>query len=207
VEHVNSLRDRAFKVLGNFDQVRFRTDTDGFVQAKTLGANSLDYNSYAPTPWDILPLALTRREVSTDDVFLDIGCGKGRVLCQAATHYPFKSVVGIDFSELMTGLSRENLGRVKRHIVARKHLVHHIDARDFPIPDEATVVYLFNPFVGRTFTELAQRLRQSYHRRPRALRIIYHDPVLLSELEKNKFKTVSIFGRGHHKKTALLVPR
>jgi hypothetical protein len=40
-----------------------------------------------PTPWHILPRALRKVGASDDDVFVEFGCGKGRVVHQAARRH------------------------------------------------------------------------------------------------------------------------
>jgi SAM-dependent methyltransferase len=48
-----------------------------------------------------------------DYTFVDLGCGKGRVVMMASL-YPFLAVRGIDLSEAMIGVARMNLRRWRR---------------------------------------------------------------------------------------------
>src|SRR5204863_1095801 len=51
---------------------------------------------HIPSPWGVLGRILRAREITDDDVFIDIGCGMGPVLVEAAARYPFRRVIGID---------------------------------------------------------------------------------------------------------------
>jgi hypothetical protein len=49
----------------------------------------------APSPWYILPRALRKVDAFDHDVFVDFGCGTGRVVHQAAKR-PLKRVIGVE---------------------------------------------------------------------------------------------------------------
>ena len=50
------------------------------------------------------------------DVFVDFGCGKGRVLFLAA-RYRFARIIGVELSERMAEQARRNLAREPRVVV------------------------------------------------------------------------------------------
>lgn len=56
-----------------------------------------DRSRYLPTAWHVLPRVLRYVGVSDSDVFVDFGCGKGRVVHQAAKR-PFRRVIGVEIS-------------------------------------------------------------------------------------------------------------
>jgi Histone methylation protein DOT1 len=53
-----------------------------------VGLDQPERMLYAPSSWLFLPRALRSLDVDSDDVFVDFGSGKGRVVFQAARH-PF----------------------------------------------------------------------------------------------------------------------
>src|SRR5579875_442833 len=118
----------------------------------------------------------TARELGADDVFLDVGAGKGRVLLQAL-RYPFKRVIGVELSPQLAAIALGNLARCSDPVMAGAHEVITADATRFPIPDEVTVIYMFNPLRGAAFRELLARIGESVERRPRPLRLIYNTPL------------------------------
>jgi hypothetical protein len=50
------------------------------------------------------------------------------------------------------------------------------DVLDWPIPDDLSVAYFYNPFVGEIFHTVVTRLIESFDRHPRRLRILYVNP-------------------------------
>jgi hypothetical protein len=52
------------------------------------------------------------------------------------------------------------------------------DARDFELPEEPLVLYLFNPLPEPALRQLIERLGKSLARSPRAVWIVYLNPVL-----------------------------
>jgi SAM-dependent methyltransferase len=134
-----------------------------------------DSFGYQPSPWTTLARLLPRADVSPSDVFVDFGCGKGRVLYLAA-RYAFRRVVGVELRADIADLARRNLARQRHRFVCRDVEVVTSDARSFPIPDDMTVAYLFNPFPDPVFCDVLGRIRASLERRPRRLRLVYRNP-------------------------------
>jgi SAM-dependent methyltransferase len=151
--------------------------TSGEVDLAELGLAAADRVSYKPTPWLALRRVLRRRSVSTDDVFLDLGSGMGRVVFQAARFYPFRRVIGVELAPRLHRYAAANIDRNRDVLRCPDVRLVRGDVLDFPIPDDVTVVYLYNPFTGRTFSAVVERLLASVDRRPRRLRILYVNPV------------------------------
>jgi SAM-dependent methyltransferase len=146
-----------------------------------LGLAHEERHSYAPAPWGLLGRLLPRDEVTSDDVFIDLGSGMGRLLLEAAERYPFKRVVGVElvphFTDAAESLLRRNAGRMR----ASAWEVVTADVADYRVPDDVTIVYLYNPVVGELFGAVLAELRRSFERRPRRIRILYITP---DELER-----------------------
>lgn len=151
-------------------------ETNRPVALKDLGLAHSDRVDYDPSPWLALRRILPRNEVGPDDVFADFGCGKGRVLVQAAG-YPFRRLIGIELSPELHAVAGANLDRSLPP--ARRADVELVnkDVLDYAIPDDITVAYFYNPFAGAIFANVIDRLAASVRSRPRALRIIYVNPV------------------------------
>src|SRR4051794_23925092 len=67
-----------------------------------------DRNLYVPSAWHVLPRALRYVGVSDRDTFADFGCGKGRIVQQAAKR-PFRRVIGVEISPALVEVARSNL--------------------------------------------------------------------------------------------------
>jgi SAM-dependent methyltransferase len=157
-------------------------DTGGFLEARTLRLASPDAHGFAPSPWFTLCRILPRSEVADEDVFLDIGAGKGRMVLSAALWYPFRRVIGIELSPDLAGSARRNLDRVAPRLRRRDVEIVEGDASVIPIADDVTIIYAYDPFEGQLFTQLIVQMLASLDRRPRRLRLIYRTPLRETEL-------------------------
>ena len=128
---------------------------------------------YEATPYLVLHDILRHLDLGPEDVFVDLGCGKGRVTCAAARSGSGK-VVGVEQDEGFLQVAQANLDALS-DTRADVHL-HHGLAQDFDF-DQTTVVFLFNPFGARTLEGVLQLLHESVERNPRPLRIVYVNPV------------------------------
>lgn len=143
--------------------------------------DSVDYEA---SGYATLEHALRGLKVSSSDTFLDLGCGMGRPLVVAARQ-PFRRVLGVELSPQLCETARRNLRRAPG--LHSSWDVVCCSAEQYPIPDDVTVVYLFNPFRGETLSRVIGQLEASLSRRPRELTILYvlpvrqHDP--LAELD------------------------
>jgi SAM-dependent methyltransferase len=147
---------------------------------------------YEPATWRELRRILRDDEVDPDDVFLDVGSGKGRILLQAA-RYPFRRIVGVEISPSLTEISRANLEAAQAGLRCRDTVVVTADAAEYRVPDDTTVVYMNNPLNGRAFEAFIARLLESLERRPRRLRLIYRTPTERRFLEgTGRFRLVRV---------------
>ena len=164
------LRDEADRLL----ERRHGVDTRGEVGLAELGVDGDEAHSYKPAAWLTLRRAL-RGEVGPDDVFVDFGAGKGRVLVLAA-RLPFKRVVGVELSPQLAAIARANVASQRGRLRCRDVSVVTGDVLDFEVPDDLTVAFFYNPFGGALFETVVARLLASVDRRPRPLRIVYSNP-------------------------------
>lgn len=151
-------------------------DRDGLDTAKVMNLQALNVSAegnrrcrYEPSGWRDLRRSLPLETVSDEDVFLDIGSGKGRVLLQAS-RYPFRRIVGLEISEELNRIARANL---KARGVDRFELITG-DIVEADLPDDVTVAYAYNPVRGELFGKLAEKLIASVDRAPRRVRFIYN---------------------------------
>ena len=100
-------------------------------------------------------------------VFVDFGSGKGRAL-MLASEFPFRRIVGVEFSPELTEIARRNLGsyRSERRRCEDVELVC-TDAVEYEIPDDPVVLYFYNPFDEPVLRRVLARIRASLEARPR----------------------------------------
>jgi SAM-dependent methyltransferase len=167
-------------------------DTTGGVDLADLGLDAPDRVSYRAGGWLDLLRVLRPGEVGPGDAFLDLGSGKGRMLLLAA-RYPFRRIIGVELSESLTAIARRNLARSRLRPRCRDIELVTGDALDFAIPDDITVVYLFNPFRDAIFDGVVRRLEESVDRRPRSVRVIYRNPIYNDRLLRSgRFRTMRV---------------
>ena len=147
---------------------------------------------YEPATWRELRRILREEEVDENDVFLDVGSGKGRILLQAG-RYRFGRIIGIELSPSLIEVSRANLAAADGRLRCRNVVVEHADAAEYHVPDDTTVVYMNNPLAGGAFEAFVSRLLESLERRPRRLRLIYRTPYERAFLEgTGRFRLVRV---------------
>ena len=99
----------------SFD-LKYGTDTMLWEKLDDLDVDSvnrqrgIDYHPTRSKPFRQLLVAL---DLPHDSVFVDFGCGKGRGLL-LALEYKFKRVVGIEFSQRLCDIARENVEKYKK---------------------------------------------------------------------------------------------
>jgi SAM-dependent methyltransferase len=152
----------------------FGLETSRMVGRDELGLVG-EQRHYEPAGWLTLRRVLRKGEVSEDDVFIDLGSGKGRVVLQAA-RYPFRRVIGVEISESLNEVARRNVERMPGLRCKQVDIVT-ADLAECEIPDDVTVAFIYNPVRGELFSAVVDKLLASYDRRPRDLRLIYRIPL------------------------------
>jgi len=127
---------------------------------------------------------LEHLQLTPADVFVDIGSGKGRVLCCAA-RYPVVRAVGVDLSEPFCEAARENARRLRGR--RAPIVVENAMAEDFDYSD-ATALFLFDPFGPTTLHSLLEGIGRRPHR---DLRIAYANPTYEAVFEVHKWLEVT----------------
>ena len=150
-------------------------ETSDRVSLTDLGLEHPDRHPYIPSAWWVLRWLLPTSAVRPDDVFVEFGCGKGRILIDAARRYRFARVIGVELSEELSGIARELIAK-ERRLRCPDVRVENVDATTFEIPDDMTHAYMFNPFMGETFRQVLQNVAESLDRRPRRFQLIYVNP-------------------------------
>ena len=161
----------------SFDR-RFATDTGGRVAPGELGITDAATRDqailYLPSParvtrWMLDHLGVDYRQFS----FVDLGCGKGRVLL-VASEYPFQAIVGVEISEQLTAIARDNLTRYRpRRRKCWAVRVENSDATSFDFPQTPLVVHFYHPFEPTLTAAVLARLEQSVVHAPRPIVIAY----------------------------------
>jgi SAM-dependent methyltransferase len=169
-----------------FDRTH-RVDTGGLIYADGLSTghehdiHSSGYYATAPSlfrgaieHWRAILEASPLR--LADYAFVDIGCGKGRVVL-LATEYAFREVTGIELNPQLVSMARRNLRRwMRRKRACRNVRILHGDALSHPLPDGPVVLFFFNSFEEEMVRMWLDRLVEAAATRSAPIDVIYLHP-------------------------------
>lgn len=130
---------------------------------------------YEPTPAPAIRAMLKAVPIQHEQfTFVDYGSGKGRVLLLAAD-YPYKKIIGVEFSRNLHEVAVRNLG-IWKSPSQRCFQVESVceDARQFVLPDGPIVLFFFTPFRSPVSDQVIANIRESLAARPRPIRIIHY---------------------------------
>ena len=161
----------------HFGDWRHGIQAAGFISRGELG-HDCECVDYDPISYRSFQFALSHAEIRAgEDVFLDFGCGMGRAVVMAARH-PFRKIIGVEKSTELCGIAEANIARIGQKLACREIQILNEDARTFAVPDEVTIIYMFNPFTGSILTAALEQIAASLARRPRRLTMLYILPAL-----------------------------
>ena len=112
-------------------------------------------------------------ELRPSDVFVDIGCGNGRVLCLAARRR-VRKCVGIEYRPALARQAVRNARSLRGRRCPIEIIAHDAADSDF---SEGTVFWMFNPFGEQTMRRVTERIIASQRSHPRRVRLIYVRPL------------------------------
>lgn len=171
VQRLRHAVSRAIFARGGADE------TSGRVDMATLGLEHPDRQAYVPSAWWVLRWLLPRSSVQPTDVFMELGCGKGRIVLDAARRYPFARVIGVELSSELSDAARRLVESRRSSLRCPDVRIETADATTVAIPDDMTFAYFFNPFTGPSFERVLENVVASLDRAPRRVRIIYVMPI------------------------------
>jgi len=140
--------------------------------------------------------------------FVDIGSGKGRTLLMAS-EYPFNRIVGVEILPELHRSAMDNIAAYSSSTQRCKKIDSVCgDAAEFVLPQAPLVIYLFNPLPAAGLAKLLDHAEQSLAAAPRALYVLYHNPLLNEHLRRrpwleaaNSLDNVAIYRAGGFQKT------
>ncbi|MBB3978172.1 SAM-dependent methyltransferase [Rhizobium azooxidifex] len=140
--------------------------------AGTAPAESVGHVYYATISYRCIRSLLDSLDLSHDDRFVDVGCGKGRVVCLAARHR-LSRVTGVEYSTTLANEAKRNSERMR----GRKSPVqiHCKPAEDFDYSD-SSVLYFFNPFEAPLLDSVLQKARADRRDRPLRMAFVMESP-------------------------------
>lgn len=146
------------------------------------GALVRNARDYEPTDPELFEQMMSEVRLSPEQLsFIDLGAGKGRVLCLAA-QFQFKQVIGVELFSPLVEQAQKNLRALPSSWVRASHLsCVKADAGKFRFPVGPKVVYMFNPFRTQVLQQVLNNLRVRYEDEVKQkivpIYILYLEPV------------------------------
>jgi len=153
---------------------RFGIETSTIYLLKNNLSLYKDGEDYQPTPYKKLEKVVEYLKLSSDDVCIDLGCGKGRVVFFFASQ-KVKKVIGVELVENLVNIAKKNLKNLRIKDRATVEIFHG-DATKFNF-EECTIFFLFNPFGYKTLEKVILNIKNTLVTNPRRIRILYYNPV------------------------------
>lgn len=178
IQHLRSLlRELVARTLERHGETSER------VLMEEVGIDDPEYHEYEPSGWRSLNRALRGIEIGPGDSFVDLGCGKGRVVAQAARR-PFKRVIGVDVAPELTAQAERLAASVPRRRCGSVEIVV-ADLTTWEVPADITVAYAYNVLSGASLQQMLDRLADSVARSPRRLLLLYANPEFEADVSEH----------------------
>ncbi len=107
---------------------------------------------------------------------VDYGSGKGRIMVVAA-YYGFKKITGVDFSQSLCNEAEINIEKIKPLFPSTEFEIFCEDAVNYPIKNDDTVFFFFNPFDEVVMLHVVKNILYSLKKNPRKIYIVYVNPL------------------------------
>jgi len=144
------------EIIENFlFDIKYKTDT----QLRT-GRSRLIATHYAPSYYTPLKKIFSLIPNKSKLNFVDIGCGKGKVLL-IASNFDFKKISGIDIDEKLLKICRKNISIYQKAKKTKiKITVKKINADSYNTDDD-NVFYFFNPFSYIILNKILKKIKRN----------------------------------------------
>ncbi len=136
---------------------------------KHLGANDVYHTAYSA-----MPLIFGNIGISPDDVLVDVGCGKGRVINYWLSRNYNNLIIGLEIDPVIAAkTTRQFANRPNVQVVAGDAVEH--------LPANGTIFYFYNPFNENKVASFEDKLRQIAGNNK--VKVVYYNPRSLSVFE------------------------
>lgn len=119
---------------------------------------------------------------SFSEKIIDLGSGKGSALI-AFKELGFKNVAGVEISERLCSITKDNLQKLKIADVE----IFNCDILNFDQYTDFDIFYLFNPFPAEVLKIVVSEIEKSLEVKPRKVKIIYMNPKHHDEIDSSRF--------------------
>lgn len=179
----SGLKTRLLHPIDEFWDRRFGVDTIGYLREVGEYDDPNWRGAYVPTQYRRIIAAFRHVNLGPDDVVVDLGCGLGRAVFSAAWLGARRSV-GVEIDANLVAKARQS----QRNSRLQDRDIEFVcaPAQTYSL-DDATLIYMYNPFGSGIMQEVIAHLEQALAKRPRKLRIVYENPLQSAVLEASRY--------------------
>jgi 16S rRNA G966 N2-methylase RsmD len=148
------------------------------LQNEKIRSDNLKHASiYQGTNYFIIEKAFEfLRQENANFHLVDYGSGKGRIMVVAA-YYDFKKITGIDFSQSLCHEAEINIEKIKPRFPSVEFEIVCDDAVNYPIKNDDTVFFFFNPFDEVVMLQVVKNILASLKKNERKIYVVYVNPL------------------------------
>ncbi|MDT0593856.1 class I SAM-dependent methyltransferase [Glaciecola petra] len=170
------------------------TDTHSWIQKEDFieRPDNFEHGVLYMSSWtsvirDSLSYLLDNAQLAVTDIALiDIGCGKGKVLCvwnKLLKKHPDIPIIGLDYSQSLLNICTRNIKKLRA--VNTRLFNEDATTMDFSFDRNINVYYLYNPFDNK----ILQQFIKNINNKP--CYVIYNNPVHKKTFTEHDFKLIT----------------
>jgi predicted RNA methylase len=156
--------------------------------------------------WMLEKLMAVLKEEKISGGFLDVGCGRGRIMAVAASN-GFNPVTGVDFAEELAASARENIFQIQSFYPDTHFEIYCEDILQYKLQPETKVIFLFNPFNNLVLNPFLQQVNEHLKQFPRSLYIVYMNPQYRTMMADAGFEEIYYLKKLKHLEGAVYIKK
>lgn len=159
--------------------------------------NKINY-MYEPLSYKNLFRLFKKYPFEENDGFIDIGCGKGRVLLEASLH-GCQNIYGVDISRELLEYANNNIKECEKKNPGLRYQLFCMNAKNYVFTPDINKVFLYNPFSLKIMIKVLKALTNSIEENPREVTLFWGGPAsVLKYMDNIKgFRLIAIEGNIH----------
>ncbi|OFY51445.1 MAG: hypothetical protein A2W85_09910 [Bacteroidetes bacterium GWF2_41_31] len=115
--------------------------------------------------------------ISPNEVLVDIGCGKGRVINYWLDAFSDNQIIGIELDNLVAENTSARLSKFSNVTIISGNIIN-------TLPDNGTLFYLYNPFNCQVMNEFKESLISKFYINNlgwiKLFQIVYYNPICIN---------------------------